>query len=285
MELRLVVDPKRSTVELPDGASKPLGLPESLKAGIILPLMDGPASGNLLYDLILNLDAGRSLHRTQATGGGFTYTFAPVARLNDREALGIISGRVLDAQRQPLANVTVMAQSDEGQERTLVRTVRTGPDGVYHLDLLPMDKMYYAVAQPRAGATLYAAQASPGFQPTRLDRKQTFDFAPFQPAGSAQGPEGTLQIPSNPDQRDEIDLFQDLATGDRKGSFIIQNTQAVRAAGGSRSTYTFGSVPAGAYEVRATRITFAGPGSPAVHLTGRKPATLVAGEGTRKVDF
>jgi len=284
-DLRLCVDPDRSSIELPDGSVKPLALPEPLKAGIPLRVTEGPATDNLVYDLILNIDAAGSVRRSESALGVSAYAFVPVARLNDRRSLGVMSGRLVDHQNQPLANVKVMAQSGEGDHgRTLVRTVRTGADGTYKLDLLPVRRMYYAVAQPRTAAGMYAAQASPGFRPTRLDRNKTFDFPPFQPAADGPGPEGSIKSPIARDQWDAVDLLQELPTGDRTGTFIVQAAQAVP--GGGQRDYRFDRMPEGKYRIRLTRTTVSPePGSPFSHFMAEQTLELKAGEPSRKVDF
>lgn len=286
-QLRVVVDPARSSVELPDGSSHPLALPADLRAGFPVTVMEGPATDNLVYDLILNLDAGRSVHRTQDPAGGFTYTFRPLARLNDRNALGSISGRLVDQNQQPLANVTVMAQDGEGEQgRSLVRSARTRTDGTYTLDLLPIRRMYYVVAQPRAGSRLFAAQASPGFRPTRLERTRIFDFPPFQPATEAAGPAGAITLPTSAQQCDVLDLLQELTTGDRPGTFIIQSTQALTATGGGPGSFQFAPVPVGTYHVRLTRATYSTrEGHPILNVSGQQRVELQAGTAPRKVDF
>ena len=279
-DLRITVDPARSSVELPDGTTRPLGLAEGLKAGIPLRVTEGPSPTNLVYDLILNIDAGRSIHRK-----GDSYTFVPVARLNDRSALGSVSGRLVDAHKQPLRNVQVMAQEGEGGSRTLVRTVRTGADGTYRLDLLPIRRMYYVVAQPRTGG-LFAAQASPGFKPTRLDRKAALDFAPFQPAAEGAGPELAIQTAGAAYQYDVADLLQVLPTGDRTGIFTVRSAPIPALPPGEKSSFRFGPVPAGKYEVRITRITLSPQdGLPYPHPLGQQAVEVKPGEPARTLVF
>lgn len=253
--LRIFVDPSRSHVELKNGTTKSLGLPEAYKDGIPVRVAEGPSPDNLSYDLILNLDAGRSIRRTVDHLGVTSLVFAPVASASDRNSMGLIAGRLVDAAGKPLPQVQVMAQNGSAEHgRSLVRTVRTGPDGTYKLDLLPVGRMYYVVAQPQVGSTLYAAQASQGFQLARLDRKKTFDFPPFLPATPAAGPKGSLPARGNDRQFDEVDLLQNLSTGERQGYFIIRATPAVPV-GSGRPSYEFPKVPGGRYEVRALRTT------------------------------
>jgi hypothetical protein len=233
-QVRLLVDPGKCSVELADGSHKPL-VPHGRQDGVVVQLTEGPTD-NLIHDLVLNLDAGRSV---QAAGG--SYRFAPLGSLNDRTALGELSGRLEDQGKRPLEGVTVMAQGGEGsQARTLVRSVRTGSDGTFRIGLIPINRMHYAVAQPRSGETLYHAQASPGFRLTRLAPRHTVEFPPFQVAPRGPAIEGTLG--PEPDRVQVVELLQKLPSGDRELPFILRTLPGA-------ATFHFDPVPAGDYEV------------------------------------
>ena len=286
--LRLGVDPGRSNVVLADGTVRPLEVPGPLKDGIQVDVTEGPVADNLVHDLVLHLEVERSIHRAERVAGSPVFTFAPALSLNDRNGTAIISGRLVDALAQPLAGVGVMAQGgDTDQVRSLVRTVRTGADGTYRLDQLPVNRMYYVVAQPRAGEVLYEAQASRGLRPTRLDRKLTFDFPPFQPVAAGPGPEVEVRIPGQDGlvSFDAVDLMRRLPTGGSLGMFIVHRGHALPGPG-EKSTFKFPPVPPGSYDLRLTRTTLAAEdGAACFNVQGHQATEVKAGEPGPKVSF
>jgi hypothetical protein len=200
--------------------------------------------------------------------------------------MGVITGRIVDEQQQPLKAVQVMTQAGETEGRTLLRTVTTAQDGTFKLDLLPLNQMCYVVAQPRTDRTLFEARASEGFKPTRLDRKRAVDLGPFRVMACHPGPEGEVKGPLTPDQFDEVDLLKELPTGSSKGHFILRSLRTVPAPGGASSTFRFEDVPAGPCQVRVRRATFLPLGNgPAWHPVGVHTAEVKAGSARQKVDF
>jgi hypothetical protein len=282
-EVRLKVDAGRSSVVPREGGSLPLVLPPALRDGIVLKTQASP-SDSLIHDLILNVDAARSLIRQKQPSDG--YTLALSARLVDREAMGVITGRLVDERDRPLKGVQVMAQAGEAEGRTLVRTVKTGADGKFTLDLLPMNQMHYVVAQPRTAEAIHEARASEGFKPTRLDRRHEVNLGPFKAVASHPGPEGEVRGPGAPDQFDEVDLLKELPTGTRTGIFILRSLRTTREPSGAASSFRFEDLPAGPCQVRVRRATLMSSGdSPAWNPVGQHAAEIQPGAARQKVDF
>lgn len=288
--LRVTFDPDRSTVTEADGAVKPLTLPAEARAPRIFPIDAPPRVGNLVYDLALDLDPSLSIQRRDAGAGQFSYALHPVVRVHDRSSTGTLAGRLVDEQNRPLAGVRVTAQvldPTPGGGPRVVRGARTGADGQYALDLLPFSRMHHAVCQPRVGDKVYGAQASPGFKPLAASSSQTFN-ATFQPLGDPAPVQGRIAAPLRPGQHDQVDLLQELATGERRGTFLIQSMLAEPGLEGAPSQYWFAPVPAplpgASYQVRQTRFSLTPQGGTEAASEVVRPFILKANQKT-DIDF
>lgn len=280
--IALVLGPGPHAVLLANGREEPLRIPEQLAKGIPLEL-PAPLTADKTTELQLVLDTARSIQRSTDAAGAAIYTFRPCLRVVETANAGAVTGKLLDLEGRALAGHLVTAQQGPGAEgATLVRSVRTAPDGAYRLDLLPLHQTYHLLnlAHP-------ASPGQPGLEvrasaALRLDRREDLACtlntrAQTAPVGHLGG---TIRTRVDASMHDEVELLQELPGG----RFAVQAVLAVPAADGATSSYRLADLPPGQYLVRHSRITLDASGHPFRAVSPLKPATVVSGvEGV--VDF
>lgn len=256
-QMRLVLG-SVNTVKLADGTVVPLTVPSGLQTGIKLVVNFTVAPGTT-KDVWIDFDAARSIQLVQA-GGSSQYLLRPTVWAYDKVATGSISGTLTDSgvSPQPLPGVTVTAQILDGSGSPRVtRTVQTGANGAYTLDLLPVGYTYHVVSQPQAGATSYDAKASGAFALSASSPTFTY-HASFSVAGGTGTVAGAITPVATSTQSDRVDLLQALSTGSGTQTFVVGSTLGVVGTGES---YTFTQVPSASYRVRGIRVTHNGDGT------------------------
>jgi hypothetical protein len=123
-QIRLLIGDSSNVVV--NGTPYPLNIPSGMQTGIKLNHEFDIEAGNL-YELMLDFDAGRSIH---VTHGGGQYTLNPVIRVMPVVTSGSISGQVLPTDAD--AEVSTVIGED---------TVSTYPnsEGFFNLMTLPAD--------------------------------------------------------------------------------------------------------------------------------------------------
>ena len=269
--LRLAQD--RSRVILAAGA-QPLGLPEGLSQGLIVPLTGSTRRRPDSHCYVLMLDLARAIQQNPQ-GSPAPYTLWPAVRAVDSAETGSISGRLLDSLGVPLAAVTVTAQEPEGASPVLARRVVTDSDGRYQLNLLPLARSYHVVSMPRSAHRLFAAQASPALLLTRAEPSRSFQFS-FQPTPSSQSLLCQWSGPVRPVPQ-QIELLQQFPTG----LCIVQTAQALSHPDGHESRCQLDHLPTGTYQVRVTGFQQAADGlASAVPAASAKPCEVKADRPT-----
>jgi hypothetical protein len=99
-QIRLILGAGNNVVV--DGQAHPLTIPSGTSSGIKLEYPFTIESGRL-QELIMDFDAGRSIHQT----GGGAYVLVPVIRLMAAEASGSISGSVEPTFLQPIVRAVI----------------------------------------------------------------------------------------------------------------------------------------------------------------------------------
>jgi hypothetical protein len=225
-----------------------------------LPLKVAPGAP---ADLWFRVDCAQSLRETPPGSGAFV--FQPVlVKGQDKTGTGAIAGRITDAvSHAPLAGVTVRAQ-DPHDLSIQYRTVTTGDDGSYTLDLLPLDRQLRVITQPATAQrptapTVYATQISKGFLLVAQARERLdFSCKPLPHGGGAV--EGTSSWGDSRDLRShEVFLVLEGAPTERSGITVDAVIRHLRMP--VQGPFRFDSVPPGRYKVVANTLLEI-PGSP-----------------------
>jgi hypothetical protein len=271
-QLRLVLG-EGSTVRLADGTLHDLVVPSGQRSGAKL-LARFTVEPDTTRDVFVDFDGAHSimLHRT---GASEKYVLRPVIHAFDRLATGAISGRLTDAQTGAgLADVGVTAQELDGNgEATLVRSARTGADGSYLLDLLPLGGTYFVVSQPVLGEASYAARSSAGVPVTEAAPAPTVDLS-FPLAAAVGGVAGKI-TPAAEADGDLVLARANLDAGGTSRSLIVRT--AVPAVVSGVETYAMELLPAGGYVLEVVRRTVDAAGDETLSRSAPVNVTVTAG--------
>ncbi len=272
-QLRLVLGP-RNTVVLDDGSVHDLKVPSGQQSGVKLVTHFVVAPGTT-KDVYIDFLAARSIFVHEA-GASEQYLLRPTVRAYDKLETGAITGRLVDAATQaPLAGVEVMAEVVDGTGTpSVVRAVPTDVNGHYVLDLLPVDGTYHVVAQPRVGATAYAARASGPIPITAAAPTPTWDAA-FDVAAQVGALTGTITPAATIDEDDTVLARQPLAEGGATTLLVVRAAPASVSAG--VESYGMQALPAGAYSVVAIRRTIDAAGDATERPSAAATATVTSG--------
>jgi hypothetical protein len=276
-QMRLVLGPA-NTVKLLDGTVHDLKVPSGMQSGVKLNARFDVAA-NMTKDVYIDFDAHRSIFLNRAGSSG-QYLLLPVVRAFDKLETGAVTGVLTDAvTRAPLAGVIVTAQTvDEGGTPSIVRSVNTGADGRYLLDLLPVGGTYHVVSQPLAGGSAYLARASAPIAVTVAASTPTYDAA-FEPTSQVGAITGSIEPMAD---GDIVSAQQTLDAGASPRTFIVRITTGVVADGAE--TYDLEDLPAGSYSVFVTRRTVDAGGTETATTSAAVSATVEAG-GTVTADL
>jgi hypothetical protein len=233
-------------------------------------------------DVFVDFDASRSifLHRAGMSG---QFILRPVVRAVDRVVTGSIAGKLTDAQTGAgIAGAIVMAETVDAVTGapTVIRSVLTGADGSYTLDLLPVGATCYVVSQPASGAVSYAAQASPPVAITEAAPTAQWSAA-FTPAltGSAGG---NVTPAASVDDADTVVATQTLLAGGSPHDFVVRTAAATVASG--VESWSLEALPAGAYGIAVVRRTVDSTGAETEH-DGVPVNVMVASGAQATVDL
>lgn len=275
-QVRLLLGPG-NTVRLADGTLQDLQVPSGLQSGlkIVCPTHVGAGAAQ---DVFIDFDGARSIF-LHGTGAG-SWILRPVIRCQEKAASGALSGTLTTLETEvsaPLAGAAVTAQVlDAGGSPTVVRTVTTGADGRYLLDLLPLGATYHVVTQPLVGSASYAARASGPLALTAATPTRTFDVAFAQQAVSG-AVAGTITPTATVDDADEVAAIQPLDAGGTTGRFVVRTVAAAVASGAE--SYAVPGLPVGGYSLAVTRRTLSGS-TETVTAGAPRDATVAAGTTT-----
>ena len=279
-QVRLVLGPG-NTVKPAGGAVEPLEVPSGLRSGlkIVCGIRLGEGGAG---DVFIDFDGHRSIFLHETGSGRFI--LRPVVHCVDRIATGSVSGQLTSSAIEgtfQLEGVTVTAQTLDGAGNpSVVRTVTTGLDGRYTLDLLPLGATYFVVTQPVAGSDVYPATASGPLTLTAATPAATWSFD-FQAIVDSGGAGGSIAPAAGPGDADEVLAVQPLSAGGTPHGFVVRS--ALGAVTGGVESWAMPRLPVGTYAFRAVRRTLTG-GVETV-TEGAPVSALVAGGATAVVDL
>jgi hypothetical protein len=239
-------------------------------------------AANTTKDVYVDFDAHRSIFLHRA-GSSEQYLLRPVIRAFDKLETGALTGVLTDAvTHAPLIGVTVTAQTlDEAGTPSIVRSVNSGADGRYVLDLLPVGGTYYVVSQPLAGETAYLARASAPIAITDAASTPTFD-AEFAPTSEVGVLIGNVTPTATEADGDTVSVQQTLDAGGAPHTFVVRSTAGVVA--DAAETYAFEGLPAGSYSVLVMRRSLDAGGTETV-ATSAAVSVMIAGGATVTADL
>jgi hypothetical protein len=278
-QLRLVLG-AGNTVKLRDGAVHALKVPSGAQSGVKLNVHFEVAPGTT-KDVFVDFDAHRSIFVHRAGNSG-RYLMRPVVRAYDRAVTGSVSGRIAGPGGAGLAGATVTAQTlDASGNPTVVRSVQTGADGSYTLDLLPLGATYHVVTQPVVGATAYGAAASGPIALTVAAPTSSFttEVAAALQTGAVSG---TITPPAGESDGDLVAVRQMLPAGAVPRLLVVREEPATVA--GATETYAIGGLPAAESSVVVTRRTVDDAGDETVRAS-LPVSVLVAPAATAIADL
>jgi hypothetical protein len=265
-----------NTVKLLDGSVHDLTVPSGIQTGVKL-ITDFDVLPGTTRDVFIDFDAHRSiwLHGAGASG---KFILRPVVRALDKLATGSIAGTLLGSDGEsttPLAGVLVTAQTlDAGGTAAIVRSVQTGADGAYQLDLLPVGGPYFVVSQPVLPAAVYQAKASGPIAITEADPVGAFD-ATFALAVGVGAVAGSVSPAAGAADADLVSARQSLDAGGTPQTFIVRTGQPTTSLG--VESYLLDQLPAGGYSLSVERRTIDAAGVETVVTGGSASATVVSG--------
>jgi hypothetical protein len=274
-QMRLLLGPG-NTVVLADDTVHDLKIPSGLQSGLKL-VIKVHVDGGGAKDVFIDFDAKHSIF-LHAAGGSGQYILRPVIFAREKSTTGTITGRLTSTASEnvvPLPGAVVTAQSvDTAGNPTVVRSTRTGADGGYVLDLLPLGASYYVVSQPVVGTSVYLARSSgPIAVTTGAPAVYDAAFTPTAQIGTLSG--GVAPAASTSDS-DVVAALQTLDAAGASRTLVVRSGMAEVAAGGTES-YTFDQLPAASYTAVATRRTLDAQGSETVKTSAPVAATVPAG--------
>lgn len=288
-QLRLVLGTNNTVVLASDQSSHDLKVPSGSQSGLKLNVHFDVAAGET-RDVYIDFDAHRSvfLHET----GDGKYLLRPVIFCVDRggsdsPGVGTISGLLIDDGEPalPLPGVTVTAQvlAADGTP-SIARTVTTGVDGRYVLDLLPLGATYHVVAQPVVSAVetlvVFDARASAGIALTTAAPTATQDLA-FLATVDVGTLSGGIAPPLGANEADVVSLRRQLDAGGTPGTFIVRVGPG--ALSGTTETYYLDHLPVADYQAVVTRQGEDAAGLPT--FTSSAPVALSLQVGPNTLDL
>jgi hypothetical protein len=259
-QMRLVLGPANRLTVAGEG-DVALKVPSGIQSGVKLNVSFDVEPGTT-KDVFIDFDAHRSVFVHQAGASG-KYLLRPVVRAVDRVVSGTISGALRDATSgAPLAGVTVTAQVLDGDEPTVVRSVKTDAEGRYVLDLLPVGGSYYVVSEPvvvvdpllGTTTTVRPATARGPIALTGADPTVSRDLAVGTLAPAAARLGGSVTGAVSESNADAVAAVQPLDVGGATRKLVVRETPATVNALLLES-YDLGLLPAGTYSVVLTRRT------------------------------
>jgi hypothetical protein len=275
-QMRLVLG-SGNTLKLADGTVVPLKVPSGMQSGIKLIVNFDVAPGTT-KDVWIDFDAAHSIQVVQAGMSG-QYLLRPTCWAFDKLVTGSIHGTLTDsATSTGLAGALVYAETLDGSGNArIARSTVTDANGAYTLDLLPTGATYFVVSQPLTGTTTlkaYDAKASDGFALSSATPVFTYNAA-FTADATTGGVSGGLTPMATSSQSDLVNLLQSLTTSSGSHLFIVRTAMAT--VGTSTETYSFTTVPAGAYSLQAVRATLNGDGSTTTTTSTVQTGTVTGG--------
>lgn len=246
-----------NTVKLADGTVHDLDVPSGMQSGLKLVCRSRVADG-ATTDLFIDFDGHRSIF-LHGTGSG-KHILRPVVRCVEKAAAGSIRGQLLTVEGEgnvPLAGAAVTAQTlDPLGSPTVVRSVTTGADGRYTLDLLPLGATYFVVTQPVVGAVAYAARAS-GALALGGATTAAFDVTYAGPV-AAGAISGDVSPAASASDADLVSAVQPLDSAGTSRRFVVRS--AVPSAVSGVESYSLASLPVGSYSLSLARRTLSASG-------------------------
>ena len=269
-QLRLILG-SRNKVVLENGTPADLTIPSGMQTGIKIPGNFTVAAGTTA-DIFIDFDAAHSIHIHEA-GPGRTYLLRPVVQGFDKAVTGSISGTLTASGGAALAGVEVFAEKTDGSgNATLVRTVRTGANGAYTLDLLPLGSSYVVVSLPTAGSVSYQAQAS-GALALSLVQPTLQYSATFIPAIAVGSLTGTIAPAATSAQTDTLLVLQAFPNG--SGGQWWLAVASLNVVGATPETYLATGLPVGLYNAIVIRSTLNADGTTTATRSGAGTAVQV----------
>lgn len=271
--LRLLFGPK-STILLADGTLHALTVPLSFDRGLQL-ASDFDVPEDHMAEGSLHFEGAKVVASRQ--GDAVTYSLVPASEEAKKAMIGTITGRITDqATGQGLVGVALFAEAiDPSGRATIVRTAVSSTEGCYTLTMLPLDSSYYVVSRPYVNGVFYTPRSSSAVTLSSKSAQGRYSTAltPTQDLGSVSG-EITPMASSN--ESDQVNLLQQFATAGAITPWLIVDTTIAQTF--TSETFSFSSVPAGAYAVGAVRSTVYLDGSiQATAATQSAPFMIAAG--------
>jgi len=256
-QMRLVLE-QGNTVKLADDTVHDLKVPSGLQSGVKL-IVNFDVKAGVTKDVFIDFDAANSI-RLHRTGHSEKYILRPTVRAFDKALTGSISGVLTDAATGSLlADVEVLAETfDDFGTPSVIRSVRTGADGSYMLDLVPLDTPCYVVTQPVTGGVSYSTQVSGAITLTEEAPTASWSAA-VAAAADAGDVSGAITPTAGENQSDTVHLVQAVLAGSQTRTFIVRSAGPVTTDTGE--TYSMARIPAGNYQVKGVRVTTADDGS------------------------
>jgi hypothetical protein len=207
--------------------------------------------------------------------GGYRFTQGPI-RGYDLGATGAITGTLTSqavpgppaVAAAPLqgAVVTAQLQAANGAPGAAIafRTVSTGADGTYSLDLLPKGYTWCVVSQPAAAGKVYYPQVSQGFAMGSAPYNQYQSSLAFAVAALPGSVSGSVASAPATGQKEVVELVQQIPVSGVPHGFVL-----AQAAVDGSGNFSFTGVPPGIYAAVLNRFTV----SPTQGLLGQAQAT------------
>lgn len=255
-QLRLVLGPG-NTIRTADGVLHDLEVPSGMQSGVKMNA-HFDVQPNTTKDVFVDFDAHRSVF-VHETGASQKYILRPVVRAFDRVVTGAVAGTLTDAATHaPLPGVEVMAETlDAAGTPAVARTTRTGTDGKYVLDLLPVGGAYWVVAQPRVGTVAYDAGAA-GPASITADAPVVSSDVSFATAAATGAIDGTIAPLPETGETDEVTLLGTVPVAAVPRTFVLRTVAATVS--GTTEAYAIDLLPAATYSLFVTRATPDGDG-------------------------
>ena len=247
-QMRLVLG-TRNSVLLTNGTSpqdlQDLKVPSGQQSGVKLTVNFDVQPGTTA-DVYIDFDAHKSVFVHEAGNSG-KYLLRPTVRACDKLVTGSISGTLTTGGTTAVPVGTVVtAQTLAGDVPTVVRSALTKDKGQYLLDLVPLGKPVYVVAQPvlpagvESSATACGAKASDPITLTAASPFATYD-ADFPAASAAGGIEGAILPAAVSPQVDTVEALLALEAGGAPHTFVVRSTNG--AVSGGVETYAMPLLP------------------------------------------
>lgn len=271
-QMRLVLG-AGNTVRLGDGTLHDLKVPSGQQSGVKL-VVHFTVEPNTTKDVFIDFDGAHSIMLHQA-GMSQQYILRPVVHAFDRLMTGAILGKLTDAQTASgLPGVVVTAQSLDGSgQASVVRSVLTGTDGSYVLDLLPVGGTYHVVSQPVVGTTAYLARSSGGIAVTEGAPTPSYSAA-FTAAAQVGRVTGSV-TPASDSDGDIVFARQSLDAGGTARTLVVRSVVPAVASGAE--SYAMEALPAGDYSLDAVRRTVDGAGDETTAHSAPVSVTVTGG--------